>query len=58
MNNNNQYTGHRKRLRTKFKKSGTEGLHDYEQLELLLTYSVKPPNLGPPLELEFKTNIN
>ncbi len=51
MNNKNQYTGHRKRLRTKFKKSGIEGLHDYEQLELLLTYSVPIKDVKPVSKL-------
>lgn len=31
------YTGHRKRLREKFLKSGLAGFHDYEIVELLLT---------------------
>ena len=31
------YKGHRKRLREKFLKSGLEGFHDYEIVELLLT---------------------
>lgn len=34
------YLGHRERLREKFQKAGTEGLHDYELLELLLTYAI------------------
>ena len=33
------YLEHRKRLRARFQKSGVDGLHDYELLELLLTYS-------------------
>ena len=40
MSNNNKYTGHRKRLRSRFLKSGIEGLQDYEQVELFLTYAV------------------
>ena len=32
--------GHRKRLRDRFLRSGREGFHDYELLELLLTYSL------------------
>jgi DNA repair protein RadC len=34
------YFEHRKRLRERFQKAGTEGLHDYELLELLLTYAI------------------
>ncbi len=35
---NNPYIGHHKRLRERFIKSGLNGFHDYEVLELLLTY--------------------
>jgi len=35
------YTGHRKRLRARFLKSGAGALHDYELIELLL-FSAKP----------------
>ena len=34
---NDTHTGHRKRLREKFLKSGLAGFHDYEIVELLLT---------------------
>ena len=34
------YLGHRVRLREKFSNYGTESLHDYELLELLLTYAI------------------
>ena len=33
----NQNEGHRQRLRHKFLKSGLDGFHDYEIIELLLT---------------------
>lgn len=33
-----KHSGHYKRLRERFIKSGLEGFHDYEVLELLLTY--------------------
>lgn len=33
--------GHRRRLRRKFAHAGTEALHDYEVLELLLTFVVR-----------------
>jgi len=50
--------GHRERLRARFAGSGFEGFHDYEVLELLLTYAlprvdVKP--LGKRLLAEFGT---
>ncbi|MCD6441015.1 MAG: DNA repair protein RadC [Candidatus Marinimicrobia bacterium] len=35
---NKPYFGHHKRLRERFIKSGLQGFHDYELLELLLTY--------------------
>jgi len=34
------YLGHRERLRRRFQKVGAEGLHNYEILELLLTYAI------------------
>ena len=34
------YLGHRQRLREKFSNYGVESLHDYELLELLLTYAI------------------
>ena len=34
------YEGHRERLRQRFSKSGFEGMHDYEILELLLAYAI------------------
>ena len=37
MNTDNNNKGHRQRLRDKFLKSGLEGFHDYEIIELLLT---------------------
>ncbi|MEW6335564.1 MAG: DNA repair protein RadC [Thermodesulfobacteriota bacterium] len=33
--------GHRRRLRRKFAQAGTEALHDYELLELLLTFVIR-----------------
>jgi len=41
------YLGHRKRLRERFKKSGIEGMHDYEILELLLTYAIPRRDIKP-----------
>ncbi|MEK7287249.1 MAG: DNA repair protein RadC [Elusimicrobiota bacterium] len=34
------HVGHRRRLREKFFKAGSDGLHDYETLELLLTFVI------------------
>jgi DNA repair protein RadC len=34
------YINHRKRLRERFQKTGADGMHDYELLELLLTFYI------------------
>ncbi len=39
--------GHRKRLRERFSKGGLAGFHDYEILELLLTYAIPRKNVKP-----------
>ncbi len=44
---NPHYIGHRERLRKRFLKSGAEGFHDYEILELLLTYSIPRVDVKP-----------
>jgi len=41
------YVGHRERLRKRFRKAGAEGLHDYELLELLLTYGLPRKDAKP-----------
>lgn len=41
------YHEHRKRIKEKFKKSGLENLHDYEALELLLTYAIPRRDVKP-----------
>ena len=41
------YLDHRKRLRERFQKVGAEGLHDYELLELLLTYAIPRKDVKP-----------
>jgi DNA repair protein RadC len=41
------YVDHRKRLRDRFKKAGSDGLHDYELLELLLTYAMPRVDVKP-----------
>lgn len=47
MRDKNKHSGHRERLRSKFMKSGIDGLHDYEQIELLLTYAVPVKDVKP-----------
>lgn len=39
--------GHRERLRERFAGSGFEGFHDYEVLELLLTYAIPRVDVKP-----------
>lgn len=39
--------GHRRRLRDKFGKSGLDGLHDYEAVELLLTFAIPRKDVKP-----------
>lgn len=39
--------GHRERLRQRFEKSGFEGFHDYEIVELLLTYAIPIKDTKP-----------
>ncbi len=41
------YLGHRQRIRERFQKNGTEGMHDYEILELLLTYAIPRKDVKP-----------
>ena len=41
------YLEHRERLRERFLKAGAEGLHDYELLELLLTYAIPRKEVKP-----------
>jgi DNA repair protein RadC len=41
------YVNHRKRLRERFRKSGADGMHDYELLELLLTFSIPRRDVKP-----------
>ncbi len=50
--------GHRRRLRERFAKSGLEGFHDHEVLELLLSYAIPRRDVKPlarALLLEFNT---
>ncbi len=41
------YLEHRQRLRERFHKNGAEGMHDYEVLELLLTYAIPRKDVKP-----------
>lgn len=41
------HLNHRKRLRERFQKAGSEGMHDYELLELLLTFSIPRRDVKP-----------
>lgn len=45
--NKNPYDGHRRRLRVRFRKTGLEGFHDYEFIELLLTYAIPQRDVKP-----------
>ena len=42
------YLGHRKRLRERFLKTGTEGLADYEVVELMLTLAIPRSDVKKP----------
>jgi DNA repair protein RadC len=43
----NPHEGHRKRLRDRFTKTGLDGFHDYEFIELLLTYAIPQRDVKP-----------
>lgn len=45
--NHNPNSGHRKRLKQRFRKSSLEGFHDYEVVELLLTYAIPRRDVKP-----------
>ncbi|VAV84474.1 UPF0758 family protein [hydrothermal vent metagenome] len=47
MTDNNENSGHRARLRERFLKSGLEGFHDYEVVELLLTFAIPRRDVKP-----------
>ncbi len=47
MPDNPHYVNHRKRLRERFRKTGAQGMHDYELLELLLTFSIPRRDVKP-----------
>jgi DNA repair protein RadC len=41
------YTGHRQRIKEKYEKSGMDGWHDYEVLELALSYAIPRKDTKP-----------
>jgi len=43
----NHVSGHRERLRARFRQAGGAGFHDYEMLELLLTYVIPRRDVKP-----------
>ncbi len=47
MNPENPNSGHRRRLRERFAKSSLEGFHDYEAIELLLTFAIPRRDVKP-----------
>lgn len=47
MAENHPASGHRKRLKERFLKSSLQGLHDYEVIELLLTYAIPRRDVKP-----------
>lgn len=47
MNETPHYAGHRKRLQERFQKSAAQGMHQYEVLELLLTYAIPRKDVKP-----------
>ena len=52
------YQGHRQRLKERFADHGLDGLHDYEALELLVSYAIPRRDVKPvakELLREFKT---
>lgn len=48
------YLKHRERLKRKFSASGLAALHDYEVLELLLSYAISRKDVKPPAKLLLK----
>ena len=54
MSTQNNNKGHRQRLRNKFLKSGLEGFHDYEIIELLLTIGTPRKDCKQPAKNSLK----
>ena len=48
------YIDHRKRLREKFLNAGPDGFHDYELLELFLSYAIPRVDVKPPAKALMK----
>lgn len=49
------HKGHRERLRKKYRNSGMDAFHDYEALELLLSYAIPRGDVKPPAKALLKT---
>jgi len=47
--------GHRERLRARFAEHGFDGFHDYEVIELLLTYAIPRSDVKPAAKLLLET---
>jgi DNA repair protein RadC len=47
MSNEITYFGHRQRIKSKFRESGISGWHDYEILELILSYAIPRKDTKP-----------
>ena len=48
------YLGHRRRLREKFSRVGVQGFHDYEVMELLLTFAIPRRDVKPTAKAMLK----
>ena len=58
MSTQNNNKGHRQRLRNKFLKSGLEGFHDYEIIELLLTIGTPRKDCKQPAKNALKKFVS
>lgn len=54
MSDEPEHHEHRKRLRERFQRANAEGFHDYELLELLLTYAIPRVDVKPPAKALLK----
>jgi DNA repair protein RadC len=51
----NDHKGHRTRLKNKYRESGIEAFHDYEAIELLLSYAIPRGDVKPPAKALLRT---
>jgi DNA repair protein RadC len=49
------HKGHRARLKKKYRTSGIEAFHDYETIELLLSYAIPQGDVKPPAKALLRT---